>query len=172
MARPVSIFGRHVGCQRRWFFKSEHRRAPDNPAGLFHPKLYRADVPQGLQAAACFQREGDAVDTGNEDSGSLLLRYESGMHAVYSQNFFARKGAARRGPPLEGNSFKGILFRGLFCGEAHLGTPDAVLQGGHGGIRSPLHQLPDRRETCRRMRYEVQADIQGGYARRAPLRRV
>ena len=38
-----------------------------------------------------------AVDTGNEDSGSAIIRYESGMHAVYTQNFFVRGSAARRG---------------------------------------------------------------------------
>lgn len=47
------------------------------------------------------------MDTGNEDSGSLILRYASGMHAVYSQNFFARKGAARRGARLYG--YKGTV---------------------------------------------------------------
>jgi len=36
-------------------------------------------------------------DTGNEDSGSAIIRYETGMHVVYSQNFFARKGAGLRG---------------------------------------------------------------------------
>lgn len=48
-----------------------------------------------------------AVDTGNEDSGTLIMRYESGMHAMYSQNFFARKGAARRGARLYG--YKGTI---------------------------------------------------------------
>ena len=43
-----------------------------------------------------------AVDTGNEDSGSALIEYESGMHAVYSQNFYARNKAARRGATLIG----------------------------------------------------------------------
>ena len=38
-----------------------------------------------------------AVDTGNQDSGSAIIRYSTGMHAVYSQNFFARKDAAARG---------------------------------------------------------------------------
>lgn len=38
-----------------------------------------------------------AEDTGNEDSGSAIIRYETGMHVVYSQNFFARKGAGLRG---------------------------------------------------------------------------
>jgi predicted dehydrogenase len=43
-----------------------------------------------------------AVDTGNEDSGSALIRYESGMHAAYSQNFFVRNAAAHRGARLIG----------------------------------------------------------------------
>ena len=48
-----------------------------------------------------------AVDTGNEDSGSALIEYESGMHAVYSQNFYARNKAARRGASLIG--YKGTI---------------------------------------------------------------
>jgi predicted dehydrogenase len=43
-----------------------------------------------------------AVDTGNEDAGSALIEYASGMHAVYSQNFYARNKAARRGATLIG----------------------------------------------------------------------
>ncbi|WP_200901418.1 hypothetical protein [Paenibacillus sp. DMB20] len=50
---------------------------------------------------------GFAVDTGNEDSGSMIVKYESGMHAMYSQNFFARKGAGRRGTRLYG--YKGTV---------------------------------------------------------------
>ncbi|HEX5322942.1 MAG TPA: Gfo/Idh/MocA family oxidoreductase [Capsulimonadaceae bacterium] len=38
-----------------------------------------------------------AVDTGNEDSGSALIQYASGLHASYSQNFFTRNQAATRG---------------------------------------------------------------------------
>lgn len=48
-----------------------------------------------------------AVDTGNEDSGSALIQYESGMHVAYSQNFFARRTAGRRGARLLG--YKGTL---------------------------------------------------------------
>jgi predicted dehydrogenase len=42
------------------------------------------------------------VDTGNEDSGSALIQYESGMHVSYSQNFVTRKSAAKRGATLVG----------------------------------------------------------------------
>ena len=43
-----------------------------------------------------------AVDTGNQDSGSAIVRYENGLHAVYTQNFVARKNAAKRGARLIG----------------------------------------------------------------------
>jgi predicted dehydrogenase len=43
-----------------------------------------------------------AEDTGNHDSASILIRYETGMHAVYSQNFYARKSAELRGARLIG----------------------------------------------------------------------
>jgi len=48
-----------------------------------------------------------AADTGNEDSGSALIEYETGMHVSYTQNFFARKGAATRGATLIG--YKGTV---------------------------------------------------------------
>ena len=42
-----------------------------------------------------------AVDTGNEDSGSALIRYETGMHVSYSR-IFARHKAGARGARLFG----------------------------------------------------------------------
>lgn len=50
---------------------------------------------------------GFAVDTGNEDSGSALIQYETGMHVCYSQNFFARRKAGKRGATLLG--YKGTI---------------------------------------------------------------
>ena len=42
-------------------------------------------------------------DVGNEDSGTAIVRYESGMHMVYTQNFFVRnKHAAKRGAIFSG----------------------------------------------------------------------
>lgn len=92
-------------------------------------QIFKGDMPAGLRCSECDRTEecmestyniektrcdiprSDyccyAVDTGNEDSGSMLVRYGSGMHAVYSQNFFARKKAARRGARLYG--YKGTL---------------------------------------------------------------
>ncbi len=38
-----------------------------------------------------------AKDTGNHDSATIIMRYDDGMHAVYTQNFVVRKEAGRRG---------------------------------------------------------------------------
>lgn len=44
-----------------------------------------------------------AEDTGNEDSGTVIVRYETGMHVVYTQNFFVRNiHAGKRGAILAG----------------------------------------------------------------------
>lgn len=48
-----------------------------------------------------------AVDTGNHDAATAILQYESGAHTVYTQNFYARRGAAKRGATLIG--YKGTL---------------------------------------------------------------
>lgn len=48
-----------------------------------------------------------AKDTGNHDSASILTRYETGMHTVYTQNFVVRKKAGKRGARLIG--YKGTL---------------------------------------------------------------
>lgn len=55
-----------------------------------------------------------AKDTGNEDSGSALIKYETGMHVSYSQNFFARHGAQARGAKFLG--YKGTLEFDFYTG--------------------------------------------------------
>lgn len=77
----------------------------DKPAKLMCKDCPDADTcmesPRNLSLHANEESTGQycsfAVDTGNEDSGSALVQYETGMHVSYSQNFFARKGAAARG---------------------------------------------------------------------------
>ena len=65
------------------------------PEGPFVMKYSKFDTANGDMC--CF-----AKDTGNEDSSSALIKYETGMHVSYSQNFFARKEAAARGARLLG----------------------------------------------------------------------
>ena len=102
---------------------------PSSICAVTSKQIFRGDRPAGLSCADCSENEtcpegpfvtrhfrgeemvGEmccfARDTGNEDSGSALIKYETGMHVSYSQNFFARKGAASRGSRLLG--YKGTL---------------------------------------------------------------
>ncbi|MDO4349530.1 MAG: Gfo/Idh/MocA family oxidoreductase [Eubacteriales bacterium] len=59
---------------------------PESPQNLWE---YFGEKRKDL--GCCF-----AQDTGNEDSGSALIRYPNGVHCSYSQNFFARKASAKR----------------------------------------------------------------------------
>lgn len=56
-----------------------------------------------------------AIDTGNEDCATALLKCESGAIVSYSQNFFARHKAARRGARFYG--YKGTLEFDWYKGE-------------------------------------------------------
>ena len=48
-----------------------------------------------------------ATDTGNHDAATAILQYESGAHLTYTQMFYARRGAAKRGAILTG--YKGTV---------------------------------------------------------------
>jgi predicted dehydrogenase len=74
----------------------EQENCPESPQNL----RKAGEVPIGDYC--CF-----AEDTGNEDSGSVIVQYESGMHVNYSQNFFVRKKAGARGARFMG--YKGTV---------------------------------------------------------------
>ena len=102
-------------------------------AAMTSKQVFTGDRPAGLRCDDCpewascpespFNRyylrgEADRVkptgawcsfarDTGNEDSSSALIEYEGGMHAVYTQCFYARKRADSRGARLTG--YKGTI---------------------------------------------------------------
>ncbi|MCC3374702.1 Gfo/Idh/MocA family protein [Cohnella sp. REN36] len=96
-------------------------------------QVFKGNKPAGLRCADCEENrtcaestvgtpEAEewpfccfAEDTGNEDSGSALIRYESGMHVSYTQNFFARRGAAARGATFLG--YKGTISFDFVTGE-------------------------------------------------------
>jgi predicted dehydrogenase len=56
-----------------------------------------------------------AVDTGNHDAATAILQYPSGAHLTYTQNFYARRTAARRGASFIG--YKGTLEFDWYRGE-------------------------------------------------------
>lgn len=106
---------------------------PVSVCAMTSKQIFKGTKPAGLACKACdenktcpesmafvpeSQKVGDycsfAEDTGNEDSGSALVRYESGMHLSYSQNFFARRGAAVRSARFLG--YKGTVEFDFYTG--------------------------------------------------------
>lgn len=102
---------------------------PVQISAMTSKQIFKGDKPVGLVCKDCDEREtcpesdlnlvryanearrgpgcSFAVDTGLEDSGSAMILYESGMHAVYSQNFYTRKSAGTRSARFIG--YKGTL---------------------------------------------------------------
>lgn len=95
--------------------KSKQIFKGDKPAGLKCADCAEAktcpESPENVYKAGDMRPKGEyccfAVDTGNEDSGSVIIEYSSGMHVVYSQDFIVRNGASKRGARLVG--YKGTL---------------------------------------------------------------
>lgn len=56
-----------------------------------------------------------AVDTGNHDAATAILQYEDGSHLSYSQVFYTRRQAARRGATLTG--YRGTISFDWYSGE-------------------------------------------------------
>ncbi len=101
---------------------------PIRVCAMTSKQIFKGTKPAGLKCGVCEEQEscpespqnlrksgeqpfGDnccfAEDTGNEDSGSALVQYESGMHVSYSQNFFVKKKAGTRGARFMG--YKGTV---------------------------------------------------------------
>lgn len=94
-------------------------RNPVEICAMESKMVYKGDKPENLKCVDCPEYEtcyestkvirekakddprGEycsyGKDVGNHDSATILMRYEDGMHAVYTQNFVVRKEAGRRG---------------------------------------------------------------------------
>lgn len=94
---------------------------PVSVCAMTSKQIYKGDKPAGLHCHQCGEKHSCpdsaahdekmqcvfGTDTGNEDSGSALVYYDTGMHVSYSQNFFARRGAEARGASFLG--YKGTV---------------------------------------------------------------
>jgi predicted dehydrogenase len=80
---------------------SRQQACPESPYNLFYLQGVRPAVEPNDWLCSF------AVDTGNHDSASAIIQYANGTHAVYTQNFYARRGAAARGATLIG--YRGTL---------------------------------------------------------------
>jgi predicted dehydrogenase len=122
---------------------------PESQYSLF----YKQGIIQDMHDAADFWNGqwqcSFAVDTGNHDAATTILQYESGMHAVYSQCFYARRGAAKRGAALIG--YKGTLSFDWYTDEVvvhhhHTARVDrhrleSTGAGHHGGDHELIHDF-------------------------------
>jgi predicted dehydrogenase len=109
------------------YLNSLIRQPPVRIVAMESKTVFRGDMPAGLKCVDCWRqvecpespynlfRQGHtsevepndwlcsfAVDTGNHDSASAIVMYESGIHAVYTQNFYTRRSAIARGATLVG----------------------------------------------------------------------
>ncbi|BCU82544.1 hypothetical protein JIR001_23270 [Polycladomyces abyssicola] len=104
-------------------------RKPVRICAVTSKQIFKGDKPAGLKCRDCDERDtcpesmyrvhraahetpaGEyccfAVDTGNEDSSSAIIQYDTGMHVAYSQNFVVRHRAGTRSCRLIG--FRGTL---------------------------------------------------------------
>lgn len=97
----------------------------------------RDTCPEGpLQQAMDWAEDDDggfcafSNNKNGHDSASALVRYASGIHAVYSQNFYSRKGAQKRGAVIIG--YRGTIQFDFYSDQVqvwmHDGRPSATYQ--------------------------------------------
>ena len=128
-----------AALKTRTFFKADH---PDDlrcedcaeretcVQGDFYKKHYLRENPSGPM---CAYSEGCK----NEDSASVMVLYKTGIHGVYTQNFFAKQSAHKRGARLIGT--KGMVEFDFYTDEIfvtyHYSTHTERHKVGHAGER-------------------------------------
>ncbi|MCD6302775.1 MAG: Gfo/Idh/MocA family oxidoreductase [Anaerolineae bacterium] len=75
----------------------EWETCPESPFNLFYQRFHGSQVDTASERMCLFSR-----DIRNEDMSNLIVEYDSGAQLSYTQNVFARFGAARRGARLYG----------------------------------------------------------------------
>jgi len=80
----------------------EYETCPESPFNLFYQR-FLGDAVQEMPKRMCLFAEGIR----NQDLGNCIIEYENGAQASYTQNFFSRLKAGRRGARLYG--YKGTI---------------------------------------------------------------
>lgn len=86
---------------------------PESPFNLFYQRFQGDEVEDDRESMCLF-----AQGIRNQDSGNCLIEYENGVQLCYSQNFFARFRAARRGVRLYG--YRGTIDFDWYQNAIHL----------------------------------------------------
>jgi len=157
---------------------------PTRVAAMASKQIFKGNKPAKLTCSVCQevhecpespinlrwayeQRQGDycvfAEDTGNEDSSSALIEYDTGMHLSYSQNFYARKQAGARGARFLG--YKGTIEFDFYSAEAKVFMHHVPRVEVHKLDQSQLVHFGGDTELCRNF-----IDLMHGKAKsRSPL---
>lgn len=115
-------------------------QTPSKLCAMYSKQIFKGDMPADLTCDICDKNDNCpesertitkvyrdeaygsfcsySAANKNEDSGSVLMRYKSGMHALYSQNFFSNFKAVRRGGRYYG--YKGTLELNLYKSEINV----------------------------------------------------
>lgn len=96
------VYGGDKPFELRCIDCDEQETCPESPFNLFYQRFHGEAVKQDERRMCMF-----AKGILNEDLGNCLIEYENGAQASYTQNFFARFKAARRGARLYG--YKGTI---------------------------------------------------------------
>lgn len=107
------VFGGDKPFDLRCVDCDEQETCPESPFNLFH-QGFQGDAVDLKSRAMCVFSKG--IPT--QDMGSCLIEYESGAQASYTQNFFARFKAARRGARLYG--YDGTIEFDWYQNQIHL----------------------------------------------------
>jgi hypothetical protein len=85
----------------------KQRECPESQFNLFYKQGIIADMADAADFWDGRWQCSFATDTGNHDAATAILQYASGAHLTYTQMFYARRGAAKRGAILTG--YKGTV---------------------------------------------------------------
>lgn len=130
---------------------------PKKVCAMTSKQVLKGDKPAGLKCVDCDEQDTCeesqahlgpdaytryccfAEDTGNEDSGTAIIKYDTGMHVTYSQNFVVRKEAGYRGARFIGYkgtvefNFKSKQVKVFMHHTGRVETYDVEHEGSHHG---------------------------------------
>lgn len=91
----------------------EWETCPESPYNLFYQRFQGSQVDTESSRMCLFSK-----DIRNEDISNCIIEYENGAQCSYTQNVFARHGAARRGARIYG--YKGTIHFDWYENAIHL----------------------------------------------------
>lgn len=127
----------------------KQRECPESQYSLFNKQGIIADMNEAKDWWNGRWQCSFAVDTGNHDAATAILQYASGAHLTYTQMFYARRSAAKRGAILTG--YKGtvsfdwntneVVVIHHHSGKVERQRMDETGVGHHGGDRKLAHDF-------------------------------